>query len=211
MMEPTRTLPDEYHLLGTLDLSKNKRALIVMNVIGTVFFFFFAWLFFMLASKLRPGVPAMASVIEIGGWSDMIGILGVLLLAQAIMIILHEGVHGFFFWVFTRARPIYAFKGLYAYAALPDWYIPRNPYLVTCLGPLMVITLAGLILMIFVPAEWLKIIIFIMTLNAAGATGDMAIAAWLLSTPSTSYAQDHGDAFSIYISGSVKSPNSIFN
>lgn len=198
-MKPTRILPDGYRLLGSLDLSKNIRALIIMNIIGTLLFFLFGWLFFGFVSKVRPGIAVIAPVIEIGSWVDLISILATLLLAQGIMIVLHEGVHGFFFWLFTRDRPIYAFKGFYAYAAMPDWFIPRDPYLVTCLGPLVGITLLGLLSLAIAPAAWLLIIIFIMTLNAAGATGDMAIAGWLLTTPSSSYAQDHGDAFSIYV------------
>lgn len=198
-MKPTRDLPDGYRLQGTLDLSKNIRALIIMNIIGTLLFFLFGWLFFGFVSKVRPGITVIAPVVEIGGWIDLLTILATLLLAQAIMIVLHEGVHGFFFWLFTRQQPVYAFKGLYAYAALPGWFIPRNPYLVTCLGPLVGITLLGLISMVIVPPAWLLIIIFILTLNAAGATGDMAIAGWLLTTPPNSYAQDRGDAFSLYV------------
>ena len=53
--------------------------------------------------------------------------------------------------------------------------------------------------LVIVPPAWLLIIIFILTLNAAGATGDMAIAGWLLTTPPNSYAQDRGDAFSLYV------------
>jgi hypothetical protein len=199
-MKPTQGLPDGYRLLGTLDLSKNVRAMIIMNIIGTLLFFFFAWIFFGLTAKLRPGVPAMISVIEIGGLSDLVSILIVLLLAQAVMIVLHEGVHGLFFWLFTRGRPVFAFKGLYAYAALPGWFIPRNPYLVTCLAPLVFISLLGTLLLMVVPAGWLMPVIFVLTLNAAGATGDMAVAGWLLSTPANSFAQDYGDAFSIYVS-----------
>jgi Putative zincin peptidase len=199
-MKPTQALPDGYLLLGTLDLSKNMRAMIIMNIIGTLLFFFFAWVFIGLTAILRPGAPAMLSVVEVGGLSDLVSILIVLLLAQAVMIVLHEGVHGLFFWLFTRARPVYAFKGLYAYAALPGWFIPRNPYLVTCLAPLVLISLLGILLLMVAPVNWLMPVIFVLTLNAAGATGDMAVAGWLLSTPTSSFAQDHGDAFSIYVS-----------
>ena len=39
----------------------------------------------------------------------------------------------------------------------------------------------------------------VMTLNAAGSVGDMAVAAWLIRAPAGCLANDQGDAFNLYI------------
>ena len=68
-----------------------------------------------------------------------------------VMIVLHEGLHGLFFWLFTREKPKFAFKGFYAYAAMPDWYLPKKEYLITALAPLVGITLLGVLGLALLP------------------------------------------------------------
>jgi hypothetical protein len=199
-MKPTQTLPEGYFLKGSLDLSKNTRALLGLNLIGVVLFFLFAWLFTAIAVQIRPDSSAVFSVVEISGiWSFVRLILAIVLL-QVVMIVLHEGFHGFFFWAFARAHPHYAFKGLYAYASMPGWYFPRRQYLIVCLAPLVGITLLGFLLIAFIPAAWILLVLVVMTLNAAGAVGDMAVAIWLIRAPAGCLANDQGDAFNLYVS-----------
>lgn len=200
VMKPIQTLPEGYILKASLDLTKNTRALLGLNLVGVVLFFLFAWLFTSLAMQIRPGASAVNSLVEISGIWSLIRIILVIVLLQAIMIVLHEGFHGFFFWAFTRAHPCYAFKGLYAYASMPGWYFPRRQYLITCLAPLVGITLLGILLITFIPAAWILSVLVVMTLNAAGAVGDMAVAIWLIRAPANCLANDQGDAFNLYVS-----------
>ena len=198
-MKPVQTLPDGYTLKQSLDLSANTRALLGLNLVGVVLFFLFAWLFSSLAVRIRPDAVSIFPVIEIGSLLGALWLVLALLALQAVMIVLHEGLHGFFFYAFTRARPKFAFKGLYAYAALPGWYIPRREYLVICLAPLVGITLLGFLMIAVIPPAWIPAVLVVMTLNAAGSVGDMTVAAWLLRAPAGSLANDQGDAFNLYI------------
>jgi hypothetical protein len=198
-MKPAQTLPEGYILKGTLDLSRNTRALLGLNLVGVVLFFLFAWLFTALAVQIRPDASAVFSVVEISGIWSFIRLILIIVLLQVLMIVLHEGIHGLFFWIFTRARPRYAFKGLYAYASMTGWYFPRRQYLIACLAPLVVITLLGFLLITFIPATWILPVLVVMTLNAAGAVGDMAVAVWLIRAPAGCMANDQGDAFNLYI------------
>lgn len=72
-----------------------------------------------------------------------------------IQIVLHELVHTLCLWWFTQEWPRLGFKGIYAYAAAPAWYIPRNQHLFIALVPLIVLTVIGLLLMPIVPLAWL--------------------------------------------------------
>lgn len=198
-MKPVQSLPDGYTLKRSLDLSANTRALLGLNLVGVVLFFLFGWLFSSLAVRIRPAAISIFPVVEIGSLLGVLWLVLALLALQAVMIILHEGLHGFFFYAFTRAYPKFAFKGLYAYAALPGWYFPRREYLVICLAPLVGITLLGFLMIAVIPPAWIPAVLVVMTLNAAGSVGDMTVAAWLLRAPAGSLANDQGDAFNLYI------------
>jgi hypothetical protein len=199
-MKPMQSLPEGYILKGSLDLSRNTRALLGLNLVGVVLFFLFAWLFTALAVQIRPDASAVFSVVEISGIWSFVRLILVIVLLQVVMIVLHEGFHGFFFWAFTCTHPRYAFKGLYAYASMPGWYFPRRQYLIVCLAPLVGITLLGFLLITVIPAVWILPVLVVMTLNAAGAVGDMAVAIWLIRAPAGCLANDQGDAFNLYVS-----------
>jgi len=198
-MKPVQSLPDGYTLKQSLDLSANTRALFGLNLVGVALFFLFGWLFSALAVRIRPDAVSIFPVIEIGGLLSILALVLAILALQAVMVVLHEGLHGIFFYTFTRARPKFAFKGLYAYAALPGWYFPRREYLVVCLAPLVGITLLGFLLIAAIPPAWIPAVLVVMTLNAAGSVGDMAVAAWLIRAPAGCLANDQGDAFNLHI------------
>jgi hypothetical protein len=115
-----------------------------------------------------------------------------------LVLVLHEIVHGFFFWIFTKTRPLFAFKGAYAYAAAPDWYFPRSKYLVIGLAPLVVISLAGILMMPVFPLQWMWLLLVALVMNASGAVGDLAVCAWLLLKRNTLLIRDFGDVIHIY-------------
>jgi hypothetical protein len=114
------------------------------------------------------------------------------------MLVLHEALHGVCFWVFTGSRPKFAFKGYYAYASIPGWYLPKVPYLVSALMPFLFITVAGLIFLSIVPATWFIPLLIIMVANAAGSVGDLVVAVWLLGRRKGVLAQDRGDAVTLF-------------
>jgi hypothetical protein len=115
-----------------------------------------------------------------------------------LMIVVHELIHGLFFWLFTRERPTFGFKGAYAYAAAPDWYMPRNQYAIVGLAPLVLMTLAGLVLLPVIPVWAIPALLFVVVTNAAGAVGDIAVVGWLLLQPRATLVNDIGDAVTLY-------------
>jgi hypothetical protein len=102
------------------------------------------------------------------------------------------------FW-FTRTRPVFAFRGYYAYAAAPGWYFPRRQYMLVSLAPLVLLSLLGLVLLAFVPAGWFLTVISFVAFNGSGAIGDLAVFIWLLRQPSTCLAYDVGEAVTLYL------------
>lgn len=199
-MSPSQTLPPAYQKVGTLDISKNERLLLLLNLAGLLVLIAAGWLFFRAMFWLHPsqtgGDFRLIQVNSLGQWGKL---AAVILILTVLHIILHETIHGIFFWLFTRSRPRFAFRWAYAYAAAPDWYIPRDSFLVTTLAPLVLITLGGLLIFWIAPTSWLLPTWYIISMNAAGAVGDLMVAGWLLRQPPTCLAQDRGDAVTLYI------------
>jgi predicted metal-dependent HD superfamily phosphohydrolase len=114
------------------------------------------------------------------------------------VLILHELLHGLFFWIYTRERPQFGFRLVYAYASAPEWYIPRNQFIVTGLAPFVGLTLAGLIALPLVPDGLVAELLALMSFNAAASVGDLIMVGWLLSEPATAMVRDVGTQITTY-------------
>ena len=191
-MRPTQTLPPGYTPCFTLDLSRNMRLVLLLNLVAILLFGVFGWLFFSLAAAILPP-DRLASGLK-ATWITLLACL----LAYGLMLVLHELIHGAFFWLFSGRRPHFGFKGAYAYAAAPDWYFPRRQYLVVGISPLLTLSLLGVALLPILPAVALLPWLVALAGNAAGAIGDALIVGWLLFQPDPLLIQDHGDAVTAY-------------
>ena len=195
-----RELPEDYDLRHTLDLNKNIKLAIGLNLAGLVLFFVFGVLFYWLLSLVRPGLIFEGEFLSSGLLVSDSFLLQLLVIALVYMgmIVLHEGVHGIFFWIYTRERPKFGFKGLYAYAGAPDWYLAKKPYLIVGVAPLVLISAVGFAAMALAPAAWIFPILMFITLNASGAVGDIFAFFWILLIPEEILVQDFGDRMQVY-------------
>jgi hypothetical protein len=200
MKQATQTVPEGYRLHGTLNLAKSPRLFLLLNLLGVPVLVIAAAGFMALARVLRPAATTALLDEIAAGFNPVRGLLG-LLAVLLVMVLVHEAIHGFFFWWFTRARPAFGVGAGYAYASAPGWYLPRNQYLVVGLAPLVVISLVGIGLVAVGPAAWLPALLAVMVSNASGAVGDMAVVVWLLTLPRETLASDDGDAVSVYVPG----------
>ncbi len=195
-MEPTKRLPPTFLPGPTLDLS-SRRLLLVMNLVGLLLLPLFGWLFLLATAALRPELDSLTLEPVVFGL-DLVSVL----LALLLVMVLHELVHGFFFWLFTRERPEFGFKLLYAYAAAPGWYFPRWQFVIVGLAPLVLLSLGGLLLIAVLPFHWMPVIYLAIVTNAAGAVGDLAVVAWLFNRPAHTYVQDEGPRMTLYFASS---------
>lgn len=196
-MQPVKVLPPGYYEHASIDLSRNRRAAVWLNVAGIPSILGWGWLFFRLAQWLNPQLMAeMASgmVVSAGRfWGWITAVIGV--------IILHELVHGLFLWLLTGERPVFGFSWYYAYAGAPDWYLPRWPCIVVALAPLVVISLVGVLLLPFLPPAAALALLLALVTNAGGAIGDIFVTVWVLRQPPTVLMRDTGPAFTLYRQG----------
>lgn len=197
-MKPTKTLPPQYQHKGILDLSNNRRLALVLNVSGLLLFLLAALFFIQAAVFLRQD-NGMNITFD-SGFSLLLALLACLLVLL-LTIVVHEAIHGLIFWLLTKEKPTFGFKGFYAYAAVPDWYLPRSPFFVAALGPLVLVTAVGLLLVPVVPQTMLPFLLSWLVFNTAGSVGDVAVVIWLLRQPHATYVNDFGDGIAIYHRG----------
>jgi len=191
MNTSTKTLPEGYVLSGEINLKKNKRLAITLNIAAFIVFVLSFFLLSSTAALIRP------DLINTSGTINFVG-LGVGIGLTVILMTIHELIHGFFFWVFTRSRPVFAMRLFYAYAGAPDWYIPTRQFMIVALGPLVIIGAVGILLILLVPISWIMFIIFFVALNTGGSIGDLFIFTRLLKLSPTSLANDTGDVMTFY-------------
>jgi hypothetical protein len=169
---------------------------IIANIFGALVLVASAYLTFIIAFRLRD-----AKDFELYGTTSVIVQLVILVVATVLMLIVHEGFHGLGFWIFTGSKPMFAIKPFYAYAAAPDWYLPKWQYFLTALAPFIAIPLLGFLGIAIGPRWSLIPLMAVIVFNAAGAVGDLWVAGALLLRAPTVLANDNGDVVSFYEPG----------
>ena len=130
-------------------------------------------------------------------WPLVLLALGTNLLAYLLVLGLHEGIHGLVFAVLGGQPRFGARLPLALYCGAPQQLFTRNAYLVVGLAPLVVISLAGIGLMLLAP-QLAPFIQLGLIGNAAGAAGDLWAARVLLRQPRTALIQDSATGFEVY-------------
>jgi len=193
----TQHLSPQYRLAGVLDIKHDRKLLLWLNSAGLVITIASIFLFGWWTGMVRPDQAGMD--ITVHSLLDILKLFGWVALASVLVVIIHEAIHGVFFWLFTGSRPVFAFKGACAYAAAPGWYLPRGAYMFTGIAPLVILSLAGLVVLAAAPASWLTLITLALVINASGSVGDLAAVIWLARQPASCLAQDFGDRIEIYL------------
>lgn len=191
-MKATKTLPENYNLAWEVDVENDKRQMWLLQLLGLpwaiLVLAFLAWY----ASLLHPEI-LRSNVGEVS-----LGVVLALLPVLGISIILHELVHGLFFWFYTREQPRFGFKLIYAYATAPGWYFPSSYYWLIGLAPLVLLSLVGLALLPFAPRDLAYLLLFAIFTNASGAIGDLYIVTRIALEPAGAMVEDRGTGFRVF-------------
>jgi Putative zincin peptidase len=171
---------DEIELLSPQQLQPLAQLSLVMLIVGLIIFAVlnlgvYAWQHHMLIGPLSfPGV-VLWIVINI--------------LAYIVVLPLHEAVHGLAFLLWG-GRPYFGTKLPFAlYCGAKDQLFRRNHYLVVGLAPLVVLTLAAIVLTLLVPGL-ASYALFGTVGNFSGAAGDVWVAWRLRRQPPGTLIQD---------------------
>ena len=194
-----RTLPEGYDLSRTLDLVNDRKLLLILSA-ASLGLFLVSWVgLAWLLRLLRPDFPIDASFeFTPSGTGGLLLPLLVLLGVIFVMVILHEAIHGVCFWMFTGGQVKFAFKGAYAYAAAPDWFLHKRPYMFVSMAPLVLITVFGLMVLWWAPSGWIAPLMLLIAMNASGAIGDIYVLILLTKMPEDALVQDFGELMKLF-------------
>lgn len=198
-MQATQILPTGYTPHGDLSLKENRRLLILLNVLSIPWFILCITFFFAMAGLLGSASGATGTEEIRLSQVELLLALVVIVAVFTGVLVLHEAVHGLFFWLFTRSRPRFAFKGIYAYAAAPGWYIPCPQFLIIGLAPILLLSALGLLILPFMASPFSLLLLLALIINATGAIGDLYMVARLLFLPSGVLIEDQGDSIRWYV------------
>jgi hypothetical protein len=194
-MKATQNLPENFMLAWNLDLKHNTRLNIILQAIGLGWMVLSGWGLSFCLRLIRPEYDShLESGMRGNILTGLLAVVGIMIIAM----LLHELVHGLFFWLFSDHKPEFGLGPGYAYAAMPDWYFPKKQYLLIGLAPLVFLTGLGLALSIIVPSSWLLGLLIGMVINAGGAIGDIYICGRIALDASDSWIKDTGDGFQLY-------------
>lgn len=120
------------------------------------------------------------------------------IVAYLLMIPLHEGIHALVILA-LRGSPRFGLKWpIAAYCTAPGQLFPRRAYQIVALAPLVVLTVAGIVLTWFFPVSGLLLWLFWVG-NVSGAAGDLITARAVGRLPSLALIADTATGYTAYL------------
>ena len=196
--KPTKNLPENYQAGDRFDLNENRGLGMILNLTGLGLLFAVGWLFLQSLSSLRPEYLSTENILIVTGMREFWRGVLLLVVSVALVILLREGLHWLVLWIITGDLPRLGFRGMYAYAAVPEWYLPRRAYTWLTFIPLFGITILGVIAVVLVPLNLVPGVMLLVSLNVAMAINDLATLYWLMRRPKESLIMEDRDCVQVF-------------
>lgn len=188
-MKACKTLPEGYREIYSVDMDGDKKVALKINGLALL-------IAAAMAAVMVPLVPVSTLFTDTSGELSVIKPI-VLMAGLIAYIILHEAVHGVAMKCCGCGRVRFGFKGSYAFAMTDD-YIPRRPYLIIALAPIVVWGIVLAVVNFLVPRDWVWVVYLIQISNISGAAGDLFISFKLRKLPSDLLVKDEGVSMTVY-------------
>lgn len=189
-MKAVNSLPDGYKEYYSIDLQKNKKMSLVVNLIAVII-----------------GVAMVVPVLYLIPFSTLFdmsdGMLmffirpAVLIVSMIAYIVLHELVHGIAMKICGTKKVKYGFTGLYAFAGSEDYY-DKKAYIFIALAPVVLWGVVLAVINCFVPTEWFWVVYLIQIANISGAAGDLFVTIKFSRFPKDILVKDYGVGMTVY-------------
>lgn len=189
-MKAIGVLPEDYGEIYSLNLQKDKRAAIIVNLLA------FA-IAAVMAVSMNFFVPVTSVFDMSGGIVRYFLRLAALIVLMVLYMVLHELVHGIAMKLCGTKRVKYGFTGLYAFAGSEDYY-DKKSYIFIALAPIVLWGTVLAAVNFFVPTEWFWIVYMIQLINISGAAGDLFAAVKFSRMPKNILIQDSGVSMRVF-------------
>lgn len=189
-MKALRNLPDGYREICSVDLKKDKKAAVFVNLLAIA-------IAVILVLPMNAVIPFYRSLVSQTDIKDILIKYVVLLVLMVLYVILHELVHGVAMRICGTKKVKYGFNGMYAFAGSADYY-DKTAYIFIALAPIVLWGVVLAVVNILVPAEWFWVIYIIQVLNLSGAAGDLYVSVKFSRLPRDILVQDYGIGMVVY-------------
>ena len=189
-MKAVRSLPEGYQEIFLIDLQKDKKTALKVNLLAIL-------IAACLAVPMHFLVP-ISTVFRMSGglWAYSVRFIALLLLLP-LYIVLHELVHGVAMKLCGTKKVRYGFTGLYAFAASDDFY-DKNAYIFIALAPIVLWGIVLAVVSLLVPVEWFWVIYFVQITNLSGAAGDLFVTIRFSRLPKDILVRDYGVGMKVF-------------
>lgn len=190
-MKPSYTdLPEGYREILAVDLQKNKKLAIGVNVAA-----------FAVAIVMIVAAAFFVPLSTLFDMSEGIGLyfirMGVLMVGLVAYIVLHELVHGVTMRLCGTKKIKYGFTGLYAFAGSSDYY-SKKAYILIALAPVAFWGVVLVVLSVLLPQGWFWVVYMIQISNISGAAGDFYVTLRFMRLPDDILVKDYGVGMTVY-------------
>ena len=192
-MKAIGVLPEDYGEIYSLNLQKDKRTAIIVNLLA------FA-IAAVMAVSMNFFVPVTSFFDMSGGIVRYFLRLAALIDLMVLYMVLHELVHGIAMKLCGTKRVKYGFTGLYAFVGSEDYY-DKKSYIFIALVPIVLWGTVLAAVNFFVPTEWFWIVYMIQLINISGAAGDLFAAVKFSRMPKNILIQDSGVSMRVFYIG----------
>ena len=189
-MKAIGVLPEDYGEIYSLNLQKDKRTAIIVNLLALA-------IAAVMAVSMNFFVPVTSGFDMSGGIVRYFLRLAALIVLMVLYMVLHELVHGIAMKLCGTKRVKYGFTGLYAFAGSEDYY-DKKSYIFIALAPIVLWGTVLAAVNFFVPTEWFWIVYMIQLINISGAAGDLFAAVKFSRMPKNILIQDSGVSMRVF-------------
>ena len=192
-MKAIGILPEDYGEIYSLNLQKDKRTAIIVNLLALA-------IAAVMAVSMNFFVPVTSVFDMSGGIVRYFIRFAALIVLMVLYMVLHELVHGIAMKLCGTKRVKYGFTGLYAFAGSEDYY-DKKSYIFIALAPIVLWGTVLAAVNFFVPTEWFWIVYMIQLINISGAAGDLFAAVKFSRMPKNILIQDSGVSMRVFYIG----------
>ncbi len=189
-MKSVSSLPEGYKEYYSIDLQKNKKMSLIVNLIAVV-----------IGALMVVPVCFLIPITTLFDMSEGLAVymirLGGLIFLMVLYMVLHELVHGIAMKMCGTKKVKYGFTGLYAFAGSDDYYF-KKPYIFIALAPVVLWGVVLAVVNILVPQSWFWVIYMIQVVNISGAAGDLFVTIKFSRFPKDILIKDHGVGMVVY-------------
>lgn len=183
-------LPEGYSHVFTLNLQKNKKTALIINLAAVVIMVIMAGIGLLICPLSEFFSFESGTAVY---WLRLIALIA----GYFAYVILHELVHGITMKRYGSKTVKYGFTGMYAFAGSQD-YFAKKPYLVIALAPVVFWGIVLLVLNLLVPMSWFWVVYFVQMGNISGAAGDLYVTWKFSKLPKDILVKDTGVEMTVY-------------